>query len=388
MLGVILLCPSFPLMIKRWARLDLGLLGFIAYRIMDRPFDLEFAITYRCNLRCIQCDVWRYDQENPHKAMEELGIEEIQRIFSSYDGLRVIGITGGEPFLRGDLDLIVKTISKSQKHLEQLFITTNGQLTKIAKEKVEAILEMRERSDGKFSLHILVSIDGPPEIHDRIRGMAGAYGKALYTLKALSGLRDHFDFSLGTVTVLSPFNIDRFDEVLEEARSIKAEYGTETSFCIWFTGQLYKNERMGREIRVEDFRESLKRRVGDIKALVRGDGSMVSRGRSIFYDLLKLWLEDPRRQVIPCGGASARYFLDPYGNLYPCTIYGARIGNLRDNSYDLERLIDSEERRRVREAVKAQRCPICCNTCETIPAMMAYPERAAIKWLSSKVFRK
>ncbi len=366
----------------------MGLLGIVTYRIRDRPFDLEFAITYRCNLRCVQCDIWRYDQENLHKAREELGVEEIQKIFSSYDGLRVVGITGGEPFLRRDLDLIIEAISESQKHLEHLFITTNGQLIDIARDKVEAILKMKGSIGKEFSLHVLVSIDGPPEIHDSIRGVRGAYGKARSTLKALSDLRNRFDFSLGTVTVASPFNIDRFDEVLEEVRSLKAEHGLETSFCVWSTGQLYKNERMRREIQIRDFREALKRRLPDIRALAKENGSMVTRGRSMFFDLLGLWLEDPRRQVIPCGGASVRYFLDPYGNLYPCTIYGARIGNLRDHSYDLERLINSEERLRVRGLVKAQRCPICCNTCETIPAMMAYPERAALKWLSSKVFRK
>jgi molybdenum cofactor biosynthesis enzyme MoaA len=76
-------------------------LDIIAHRIGDKPFDLEFAVTYRCNLRCVQCDIWRYDQENPNKAMEEMDIGEIGRIFSSYGGFRIVGITGGEPFLRG-----------------------------------------------------------------------------------------------------------------------------------------------------------------------------------------------------------------------------------------------------------------------------------------------
>lgn len=362
----------------------MGPLDIIAHRIGDKPFDLEFAVTYRCNLRCVQCDIWRYDQENPNKAMEEMDIGEIGRIFSSYGGFRIVGITGGEPFLRGDLDLIIDAISSSQRRLERLFITTNGQLTDIARGKVKEILEAREASDGKFSLHILISIDGPPEIHDGIRGAVGAYDRARSTLGALSDLRGEFDFSLGTVTSASPFNMDRFDEVLEEVKSLKAEYGLEATFCIWFTGQLYKNERMAREVRMEDFRRALKRRIPDMKAIAKS-GSLVSMGRSMFYDLLALWLENPREQVVPCGGASARYFLDPYGNLYPCTIYGAKIGNLRDRSYDLGRMINSEERLRVREAIKAQRCPICCNTCETIPAMMAYPERAIGKWLLSKV---
>jgi len=361
------------------------LLDALLSNVRNLPFNLEFAVTNKCNLKCVQCSVWRYYNEDPEKSREELTIEEIENIFSSYNGFSVIGISGGEPFLREDLPDIVSIISQTQRKLRMLFITTNGQLPETTERKLQEILENRDGNGRRFRLVQLVSLDGPRDLHNYIRGNGEAYDRAIKTIKLLSKLRSVYDtFDIGTVTVCSPFNINKFNEVISEIARLKNEHDLEPSFCVWFKGQLYKNIKSQEDI--EDFRRKLVDLILEIKGIVKKRKSPLSAGRRVFYDLLNAWLKNPTKQVVPCGAAKVRYLLDPYGNVYPCTIFNVTIGNLRCYNYSLIELLSNNSRRRkVRLLVKRESCPICCNTCETIPAIMAYPLHALIKWINSSV---
>lgn len=363
-------------------------LSALLHNLLDTPFDLEFAVTNRCNLKCIQCNIWRHYEEKPESAEEELSVERIARIFSSYGGFSVIGITGGEPHLRGDLPQILDIIASTQKSLTSLFITTNGQLCDVIAANVREMLKRMDRYATRFELTHLVSIDGPRELHDEIRGVIGAHEKALRTLRLLVELATSYpSFHVGTVTVCSPFNINRMSEVLDHVSELKEGCALEPSFCVWFQGQLYKNIERYENLKVEEFRQRLIDYVPRMKSIV-GSGSAISIGRSIFYDLLSLWLRNPSSQVVPCGAARIRYFLDPYGSLYPCTIFNHKAGVLVDFDDDLRKLFLSDARMKVRKLVEDEKCPICCNTCETIPAMMVKPIHTTAKWLESRLFQE
>jgi len=360
------------------------LFAAILSNLRDLPFDLDFAITNRCNLKCVHCSSWRYYEEQPEKCQMELSVAEIARIFSQYDGFKVLGLTGGEPYLRKDLPEIVEVILRTQKGLQELFITTNGQLPETVLEALGRICRGRENKRRELQLTQFVSVDGPRDLHDQIRGVDGAYDRAIRTLDLTSELRSRYaSFSLGSVTTCSPFNIDRFDEVLNEIEALKCKYDLEPSFCIWFEGQLYKNIGRHRDANVEEFRTKLTHLLPRIRSVVKAE-SLASKGRCLFYDLLGLWLKNPSSQVVPCGAARVRYFLSPEADLYPCTIFNHRIGNLRNYDYDLWRALGSNSRKETRYLVEDEKCPICCNTCETIPAMMSKPFHTGVKWLRSK----
>lgn len=339
--------------------------------LIDQPFNLEYAVTYRCNLRCVQCNIWQFQPTE-----KELTIQEIERIFQSYRGFKLIGLTGGEPFLRDDLTAIVDVIAETQKHLKWLSITSNGWNPNIPN-KVKAILE----AHPKLPFTQFISVDGSPRIHDAIRGVRDAYSRAIQTLHEVCKLRDsHDNLTVGIVTVCSPFNINGFNEVLETVSKLKKEYAVDVSFCVWFQGQLYKNLNAKAPT---DYREQLQSHIPAIKRIA-GSSSLTSIGRSMFYDLLAEWIKTPNRQVIPCPAARTRYFLDPYGTLYPCTIYDYPIVNMRNWNYQLPTAIISHGRYKCREKVEVEICPICCNTCETIPAMMVHPMKTLGKWLKIK----
>lgn len=70
----------------------------------------NFAVTYRCNSRCQNCNIWQKEPE------DELTLTEIIKFFTVNQDLlkkvKSVQLTGGEPFLRDDLPQIATSITK------------------------------------------------------------------------------------------------------------------------------------------------------------------------------------------------------------------------------------------------------------------------------------
>ena len=70
-----------------------------------RPFFVHFECTYRCNMRCGFCNIWR---SNPY-PFEAPTVTFIDRLTECWDiGCRLVSFTGGEPLLRNDIGELVK----------------------------------------------------------------------------------------------------------------------------------------------------------------------------------------------------------------------------------------------------------------------------------------
>ena len=64
--------------------------------------DAAIITTYRCPMRCKMCNIW----DNPTKLSEEFKPELLEKL----PKLHHINITGGEPFVREDIEDIVKIL--------------------------------------------------------------------------------------------------------------------------------------------------------------------------------------------------------------------------------------------------------------------------------------
>lgn len=129
--------------------------------------------------------------------------------------LRTVNITGGEPFLNRRLPDFVAAL---RRHLPRAIttISTNGLLT----ERIRRLLPELLKRDPH--LRIAVSIDGLGDIHDRIRGVPGAFNKALQTIDCLK----QADFAgLRLSMTLSRHNSDQLLAVADLARRCHAELG-------------------------------------------------------------------------------------------------------------------------------------------------------------------
>jgi hypothetical protein len=70
--------------------------------------------------------------------------------------------------------------------------------------------------------------------------------------------------------------------------------------------------------------------------------------------------------------------VDAYWNLYPCSIWSEKVGNLRDNGFDLRALWNDPRRVELREAVVDEHCSHCWTPCEAYPTILGHLARAAV----------
>jgi cyclic pyranopterin phosphate synthase len=89
--------------------------------------NLRVSVTDRCNIRCFYCMPEKDVQFVPRA--EILTFEEIERFVRIATGLGVtkVRITGGEPLVRRDLDVLVERLT-SMPAIRDIALTTNGVL--------------------------------------------------------------------------------------------------------------------------------------------------------------------------------------------------------------------------------------------------------------------
>jgi len=127
------------------------------------PKGVTFRISGLCNLNCQMCI---YRNAGFLDTTQMLSLEIFKKVIDQvYSSKPFIEFTGGEPLLHPD---ILECLSYAKKKGLYCGLTTNGlNLARYAEDIVKSGLDL-----------LVVSLDGPQEIHDRIRGRAGAYQKA------------------------------------------------------------------------------------------------------------------------------------------------------------------------------------------------------------------
>lgn len=130
--------------------------------------EVKIKLTSKCNLRCQMCHYWETTRE------DSLSTERWQAIFAELRelGCRKVHFSGGEVFLRRDfLDLVESVIGLGIK----ANMTTNATL--VDRERARRLARAGVNS-------ISVSLDGPTsKVHDRIRGVPGAFRRSLRTIR-------------------------------------------------------------------------------------------------------------------------------------------------------------------------------------------------------------
>ena len=168
-----------------------------------KPFSVVVSVSFRCNSKCRTCDVWR-------KPNDDLTVEEWDKVFAHLGHAPFyMTFTGGEPFLRKDLDELV---IRAYRHCrpEVITIPTNGMLT----DRVLAMTDRMCRECPTSSIGINLSLDGIGDEHDDIRGVEGNWAQSMETWRQLKELQQqHKNLVLTVHTVVSRFNVHRFKEI-------------------------------------------------------------------------------------------------------------------------------------------------------------------------------
>jgi len=170
---------------------------------LSAPIKVSYDVTHRCNLQCQHCRIL-----NSTIAPEELSIVKVKQFVDELSAMKVfvLGISGGEPFIRSDFIDIIKYATKSD--VGRIFVSTNFTLIN------DDILN--ELSNLKDKLAFKVSIDSIGVYHDSIRGMPGAFDRTVEGIK----LAVSHGFRVQVTTTLMQFNYKDIIEIIEFVKSL------------------------------------------------------------------------------------------------------------------------------------------------------------------------
>jgi MoaA/NifB/PqqE/SkfB family radical SAM enzyme len=316
-----------------------------------RPFKVTLALTERCDCRCAGCLIWRKPKGR------ELTPEEIGRFLAAAPSIRWVNLTGGEPFLRSDVPEVAEAARRALPGLAVLDFPTTGQRTDAIVEGVEKIARL-----GVPRVFVTLSVEGPPDLHDELRGRPGAFEAMVRTfalVRRVPGVRAYLGMTL------SDRNAGAVDATLAAVAERVPGVGWDDLHLNVYTvsGHYYANE--GAPLRPPaDVEEA----IGKALRAREGSWNPVDLLESAYLRRIPEHLRTGR-SPLPCKSLRAGVFVGAEGDVYPCTVYGRRLGNVLERP--LYEILDGEEARAAREVIAKDRCPGCWSPCEAHPTILA-----------------
>ena len=322
-----------------------------------RPYKAILILTWKCQARCMMCEIWK------RKPGNELSLEEWTSFFQKNPYLRWLTLSGGEPFLRTDL---VEIAGAALRHCPNLFYI-NTPTNSLAPER---ILETAKRLiQLEIPVYVLsVSLDGPPEVHNRVRGIPTAWDRAMTVLEGVRKLeREHPGrFQVLIEHTLLPPAHGRFMEMVDAVRQRFPDI-TAADFMVAGpnVSQHYYGNVANRGELKSDNQEDLDRALLQIIEARRAQ-----RRLSLNFLVPQLYLELYRGYAasrIPpmrCRAARSTVFIDPEGIVYPCNAWNRELGRLRDADYSIENLLSRPDIQSLRKQIDQFKCGGCWTPCE------------------------
>lgn len=329
------------------------------WKSYDRPKTLSLDVTYKCNLRCTMCDVWKLGYESNRNEMTAEDIVRVAKEFHSVFGIRTVRFLGGEPLLREDLPEVIKTLSP---WIETEVVTNGVVITKsVAKKLVGAGLH-----------HLRFSIDGPEAVNDRLRGK-GSYRKAVAAIDFVQREKRTQKRQFPVVTIwpcISSINRYHMKDLYLLARRKGARFHMHflTDLREPLEKTLFQGEAIGsyRAVDPSDLRLSLREQRHVLSEYSR----IVAPQVHTWQGRIKPYLRSAAMRVsrrlsslayIDCSRSRNTAIVDPWGDLFPCEhLYGYKFGNcLTDGPL----VWHSAKRLELRRAIRAGALPVCreCN---------------------------
>ncbi len=311
------------------------------------PTDASIILTYRCPMRCKMCNIWQY----PTDKKEEIKAEDLKTL----PRLKFINLTGGEPFIREDLAEIVE---ECYRHTDRIVISTSGWFE-------DRVIALAKRFP---KIGIRISIEGLSCKNDELRGREGGFDKGLRTLLTLKhmGLKD-----IGFGCTVSNNNSKDMLSLYRLSLSLGMEFAT-ASFHNSYYFHKDDNTITNREEVCSDFEQLIEWQLAEKHPK--------SWFRAFFNMGLINYIEGGRR-MLPCEAGSANFFIDPWGEVFPCNGLEERywkdsMGNIHDA--DFMTIWTSEQAQKVRE--KVRRCPKNCWMVGTASPVMHKYIKHPLKW--------
>lgn len=338
---------------RRSAHLGAALLGTTVSR-PSAPAKVNLCLTYWCQYRCKTCNIWQ------RKPVDELTTDEVIAFVRENPHITWVDLTGGEIFLRADIETILDAVVSGWRRLALLHFPTNGFLTDRIVAAVEGIA-----GRGPARTIVTVSLDGDEALNDHVRGVRGGFRRQVETFKALRRIP-------GITTVigvtLSSYNVGRFAETFDAcARACPGLTIDDVHLNVaQVSGHYYDNAGL-EHVRPDPTEVRSELQVyRSRKGMPRSAEQLVEH---VYLRYLDRFLTTGRTPM-PCHALRASCFIDPWGVVYPCITYARPLGGLRDTGMRLEPIWTSIAATDLQREIWQGDCPQCWTACEAYQSIM------------------
>jgi len=154
----------------------------------------------RCNCHCVMCDIWRIKQTREITTTDLAPHLDAMRAL----GVRHVALSGGEPQMHSDLSSLLTLLRAEGIRITLL---TAGLLLESGAETIALAVD-----------DVIISLDGPPEIHDQIRRVPKAFETIQRGIERLRYLRPELPVSVRSTVQKQNFGF--LAQTVEAARSL------------------------------------------------------------------------------------------------------------------------------------------------------------------------
>jgi radical SAM protein with 4Fe4S-binding SPASM domain len=274
------------------------------------------------------CNIWK----NPTNPNEEIKADDLKML----PNFKFVNITGGEPFIREDLEEIVDVMfTKSPR----IVISTSGWYE-------DKVIELARKYPN---IGIRISIEGMRSKNDELRGREGGFDKGVRILRTLKemGLKD-----IGFGITVSNHNSADMLNLYQLSKELDMEFAT-AAFHNSFYFHKYDNVITNPGEVTDNFKRLIEMQLREKHPK--------SWFRAYFNMGLINYINGGKR-LLPCEAGSVNFFIDPWGEVYPCngmeeSKWKQSMGNIRSGK-SFEDIWNSPEAEEVRRKVK--NCPKNC----------------------------
>lgn len=360
------------LKLYRWAKFGQNLLRANA-QALRHPYKLMFVVTKRCHSRCVYCDIWKA-KDDPQAMARELTLDEVERFARANRYFQWIDFTGGEPTDRPDFPEVVRTLAVHCRDLLLVHFPTNG----IATKRIVAVTRAIQAT-VTARLVVTVSVDGPPEINDGLRGIRNDFEHAMETfsqLQAVLGSDVYIGMTLhGHSRTCGMTSAQLLLATFEAINSHRVSHGAEPigwqQFHVnipHFSEHYYNNASTGATSLAVHHKAELQ---AAIALLLEKNGRSLSPMRVIerIYRQQALEYLKHGRTPVRCEALHSTTYVAENGTVFPCTIWNRPLGNIREHEYRLQPIIAAAHASGIRRQVMEDKCPRCWTPCEAYHAI-------------------
>ena len=306
---------------------------------------LVLNIHSRCNCRCVMCDIWKREEG------AEIRVASLQRHRESLRRLSVrwVVFSGGEPLLHSDLRALCSFFHELD--IRVTLLTTGLLLTRRA-------TEISELFDD-----IIVSVDGPANVHDAIRRVNGAFHCIETGISKIRELRP--DMRITGRTTVQKSNFLHLRDTVTSAKAIALDsisfLAADLTSEAFNRPLLWPTERQN-EIgltlnEVCALRDEIEALITDYWEEVRTGYIAESAGKlRKIANHFSAQLGVSKHQSPRCNAPWVSAVIETDGSVRPCFFHRV-IGNLRDST--LENIVNGEGGQSFRQTLQVDKNPVC-----------------------------